>query len=181
MLRWSGDDARDEALRVADNLENALSKAPGLDSLGSFVTAGGESLRLPGGDSGTGDPAGETDLWCVRGEPALVTGGNHFGFRDGVTGTVIRAWMTCVMGAARGAGNVGGKELNNRSKGGNILGNEVSKTRRVQIKGYELPIQPVAPAITHDLALACRTRVDDLHQVLSCRRHISERDYNTLG
>lgn len=112
MLAWNGEDALDEVFLVADSLENARSKAPGLDSLDSldsFVDAGGESLRLLGGDSGAGDPTGDTVFTCVRGEPAFATGGNHLSFSEGVTGTVIRVWMTCVMGAARGAGKVGGK------------------------------------------------------------------------
>lgn len=110
----NGEDALDEDFLVADSLEIALSNAPGLDSL---LGPGGESLRLPGGDSG----AGETDLTSVRGEPTLEIGGSHLDFKEGVTGTVMRAWMTWVMGAARGAGKVGGNELNNRSKGGSTL------------------------------------------------------------
>lgn len=56
-----------------------------------------------------------------RGEPGLLRCGNHLDRRDGVTGIVIRAWITCVIGDARGAGNVGGRVLNSRSKGGRIL------------------------------------------------------------
>lgn len=109
MLAWNGEDALDEVFLVADSLENARSKAPGLDSLNSFVDAGGESLLLLDGDSGAGDPTGDTVFTCARGEPAFATGGSHLGFSEGVTGTVIKAWMTCVMGAERGAGKVGGK------------------------------------------------------------------------
>lgn len=121
-LECSGDDARDDDFLVAESREIALSNAPGFDSL---LDAGGESLLLLGGDSGAGDPTGETDLTGVRGEPAFVIGGSHFDFNEGFTGMVISAWITCVIGAANGAGKVGGKELNSLSRGGSILQVEV--------------------------------------------------------
>ena len=112
-------DARYEPLRATDSRENARSNAPCL--------LFGDSLREPDavGESGTGgELTGEIGLDDDRGEAGLLSGGNHFDRSDGVTGMVMSAWITWIMGEASGAGNVGGSVLNNRSSGGRILGND---------------------------------------------------------
>ena len=107
----------DRVLRETERRENARSKAPCLFD--------GDSLRLPPepvGESGAGgELTGEAGLDDDLGEAGLLSGGSHFDRRDGVTGTVISAWITWIMGDAKGAGKVAGNELNNRNNGGRIL------------------------------------------------------------
>lgn len=90
-MGWVDDDRCDD-LRATDSLENARSNAPCFDSL-----LLGDSLRLPEavGESGAGgELTGEIDLDDDRGEAGLLSGGNHFDRSDGVTGTVMSAWIT---------------------------------------------------------------------------------------
>lgn len=52
--------------------------------------AGGEPLRLIGGESEDGEPSGLADLEVVRGEDVLLSGGNHFCLLVDVTGILTR-------------------------------------------------------------------------------------------
>ena len=126
-MSWFGctdDDRCDEVLRATDSRENARSNAPCLFE--------GDSLRPlaePVGESGAeGEPIGEMGFEDERGDAGLLSGGSHLGLRDGVTGTVMRAWITWIIGEASGAGNVGGKVLNRRNNGGRILSPVISRS-----------------------------------------------------
>lgn len=129
--RTSGDDdgmgegERERERRPAARTDSALSIAPGL--LGSFgEVEEGESLLLV-----LFDPVG-CDLAELTGLLEFVLrplrGPSQADRREGWIGIVIKEWMTCVRGGARGFGKVGGRLANTRNSGGRILGNTVSRT-----------------------------------------------------
>lgn len=114
-----GEEDLDRERRPADSLDMARSKAPGrLVSL--FASFLGDPLRLVGKDVLGDVVVGEGTL-LEEDATGFSVRGNHFECREGRMGTVIRAWITCVSGGARGDGNVGGSELNSLSRGGSNL------------------------------------------------------------
>lgn len=124
------DDERPEFLRETERREKALSKAPCFDVSARAAFAVGES-----GEGGV--CVGEIDFDDVFGVDGLLECGNHFGRSDWVTGTVMRVWITCTIGGANGAGNVGGSVLNNLNSGGRILISERQRRgRRRQQQRY---------------------------------------------
>lgn len=119
-----GEGERERERRPAERTERARSRGPCLGEVG-VPDRTGECVRLEdeeplrrglgGTTTGTGTDLGEEDP-LERGEEP-----NQSERRAGLTGIVMSEWITCVSGAAMGAGKVGGRAWNTRSKGGKIL------------------------------------------------------------
>jgi len=118
-LRGFGDGDRDDRERP-DNRESARSIFPVLVSFGNGSDANvGERVGLP---LELGEEVVDEGLdACETWEDGGADLGNHLLWRGAETGTIMRQWMTWVMGGVIGEGKVGGKELNVRNNDGRML------------------------------------------------------------
>lgn len=119
-LEGLGDVDRDGRER-AENMESARSTFPVLTSFGNTSDAKvGRSVGLPfeTGEEVVDEGLEVCETWCGGGG---ADWGNHFRCRGAETGTMMRLWMSWVMGGVIGEGKVGGKELNVRNNDGRML------------------------------------------------------------
>lgn len=128
-----GEGERERERRPAARTESARSSVLGLGEVG-VPPRTGECVRLlplaleeeesprrgDGGMTTGGGGGGGADL----GDEDPLAAPNQSARREALTGMVISEWITCVSGAATGAGDVGGSAWKTRSKGGRILGND---------------------------------------------------------